>query len=52
MDPELSEGIDTVRDLRRQSVECFDEVYATLEPKAAEHFWETVEPTSARRLAL
>ena len=46
IDPELSEGIDTVRDLRRQAVECFDEVYATLEEKAAEHFWETVEPRS------
>ncbi len=50
MDPELSEGIDTVRDLRRQAVECFDEVYATLEPKAAEYFWETVEPRSPLRV--
>ena len=52
MDPELSEGIDTVRDLRRQAVECFDEVYATLEPKAAEYFWETVEPRSPLRVEL
>ena len=51
IDPELSEGIDTVRDLRRQAVECFDEVYATLEEKASEHFWETVEPRSVAEVA-
>jgi phenylacetic acid degradation operon negative regulatory protein len=52
IDPELSAGIDTVRDLRRQAVECFDEVYAALEEKAAEHFWKTVEPKSARRVSV
>lgn len=49
MDPELPEEIDSVRELRKQVVAVFDEIYAALEPEASEYFWQTVQP--ARPLA-
>lgn len=44
IDPELPKHIDQVRDVRARAVACFDDVYAALEPRAAEYFWETVDP--------
>ena len=45
MDPELPREIDCVRHLRARAVECFDDVYAALQPRADEYFWETADPT-------
>lgn len=49
MDPELPEEIDSVRELRKQVVAAFDEIYAALEPESSEFFWQVVQP--ARPLA-
>lgn len=48
IDPELPEQIDSVRDLRARAVKCFDEGYATLEPRATEYFWRTADPDAKR----
>jgi phenylacetic acid degradation operon negative regulatory protein len=47
IDPELPESVDTLREVRAQAVECFEEVYAALEPPATEYFWQTVRPDLA-----
>jgi phenylacetic acid degradation operon negative regulatory protein len=46
IDPELPAPIDSLRDVRARAVDCFDEVYAALEPPATEYFWQLVRPGS------